>query len=630
MLNVMRKHAGSWMIKVILFAIVIVFVFWGVGSFRSREASKVATVNDQIISLTEYRRAYNNLIDQYRQRFGSSLNDGMIEMLQIKSQALNQLIDRTILLQQAEKLGLRVSDAEIADTLMQTEVFQTDGVFDSRRYRNILAQVHLTPEEFEAEQKNVLLGQKLTRIIVGAAKVSEDEARQWYNWQNTAVSVDFVAFKPENYKDVEPSQEEIEAYFEAEKESYKTEPKRKVRYVVFDPDAYLKDVSVSDVDIADYYDTNLSQFKVEKTVEARHILLAIAPDASDEENQKKKARAEEIARMAKEGNDFAELAKEYSEGPTKEKGGYLGKFQRAQMVKPFADKAFEMAAGEVSDPVKTQFGWHIIKVESVQDAMTKSLEESRDEIVAVLREREARNMAYDRAELFYEGIFDGDDFINNAGSSQLTVMETELFNRQGPDSLGGDKEVFAEAAFSLNVDEVSDIREIGDRYYLIQPMETVDAAVPPLKDVVAEVKANLITKIQKEKAKADAESMVDELNDGENFEESAKARDMEPQNTGLFDRRSEISGIGSDSNVNAAAFQMSTIGSTSKTPVQGADGFYLLRLVERKMPDAEGFEKEKKNITEMLLQQKQRMAMEAWIADRKSESQIDVEQKYLE
>jgi TRAP-type C4-dicarboxylate transport system permease large subunit len=125
MLNVMRKQAGSWMIKVILFAIVIVFVFWGVGSFRSQEANKVAVVNDEIISVAEYRRTYNNLLDQYRQRFGSSLNDGMIEMLNVKKQALDQLIDRTILLQEAKKLDLRVSDAEIAESIMKTAIFRT-------------------------------------------------------------------------------------------------------------------------------------------------------------------------------------------------------------------------------------------------------------------------------------------------------------------------------------------------------------------------------------------------------------------------------------------------------------------------------------------------------------------------
>jgi peptidyl-prolyl cis-trans isomerase D len=127
MLNVMRKHAGSWMIKVILFAIVIVFVFWGVGSFRSREASKVATVNGEIIGVSDFRRVYNNLVEQYRQRFGSSFNDGMIEMLQVKKQALDQLIDRAILLQEAEKLDFQVSDVEVAESIRNTPIFRTTG-----------------------------------------------------------------------------------------------------------------------------------------------------------------------------------------------------------------------------------------------------------------------------------------------------------------------------------------------------------------------------------------------------------------------------------------------------------------------------------------------------------------------
>ena len=244
MLNVMRKHASSWMIKVILFAIVIVFIFWGVGSFRSRQASKVATVNGEIISITDFRRAYNNLIDQYRQRFGSSLNDGMIEMLHIKKQTVNQLIDRAILLQEATKLGLQVSNAEVAQRIMDTPIFQNNGTFDNHRYINILSQVHLTPEEFEADQKNALLGQKLTQIIMGGAKVSEAEARQWFDWQNTSVDVAYVLFNPDRYDDINPPAEEISAYFEKNKENYKTDPMVKVRYVVFDPADYTSQVTV--------------------------------------------------------------------------------------------------------------------------------------------------------------------------------------------------------------------------------------------------------------------------------------------------------------------------------------------------------------------------------------------------
>ncbi len=630
MLNVMRKQAGSWMIKVILFAIVIVFVFWGVGSFRSQEATKVAVVNDEIISVAEYRRAYNNLIDQYRQRFGSSLNDGMIEMLNVKKQALDQLIDRTILLQEAKKLDLRVSDAEVAESVMRTEIFQNNGSFDNRRYQSILAQVHLTPEEFEADQKNALLGEKLTRIIMGAAKVSEAEARQWYDWQNASVNVDYVLFEPARYRDINPSAEEVAAYFADQKENYKTEPMVKTRYVVFDPDAYKAQVSVDDDEITDYYDSNISEFKTEKTVEARHILIKLDPEASEEADLAAKTRAEEVSKMAKGGQDFAELAKTYSEGPTRDRGGYLGKFQQSQMVKPFADRAFSMAAGEISEPVKTQFGWHVIKVESVEEASTKTIEQSREKIIETLTLRKTRNLAYDKAEQFYERCFEKDDLVNNAKTLGLAVMETGAFSRRGPDVLGSDNGTFATAAFALQTDEISDIQDIGGRYYLIQPTETIEAAIPELEAVKASVKDDLTKKMQADKAREDADAMSAELRAGKTFKESAAGHGVDVKQTGLFTRNAAIPEIGSDPKFAETAFQLSSAGNTSDGPVQGSAGFYLLRLSARKAPAADGFETEKDSINGMLLRQKQRTVIQDWIDARKSNSQVTIEKEYLE
>ena len=630
MLNVMRRQAGSWMIKVVLFAIVIVFVFWGVGSFRTPEATRVAVVNDEIISVAEYRRAYNNLIDQYRQRFGSSLNDGMIEMLNVKNQALNQLIDRTILLQEAKKLDLRVSDAEVAESIMRTAIFQNNGSFDNRRYQNILAQVHLTPEEFEADQKNVLLGEKLTRIIMGAAKVSEAEARQWYDWQNTSVNIDYVLFEPAGYSDIKPSAKEIAAYFAAQKENYKTDPMVKARYVVFDPDAYKDQVKIDEDEITDYYDSNINEFKNEKSVEARHILIKLDPAANEEADLAAKTRAEEISKMAKGGQDFAELAKTYSEGPTKDRGGYLGKFQQSQMVKPFADKAFSMAAGEISEPVKTQFGWHVIKVESVEEASTRTIEQSREQIIDALTLRKTRNLAYDKAEQFYERCFEKDDLVNNAKTLELAVMESGAFSRRGPDALGSDKGTFATAAFALQTDEISDIQEIGGRYYLIQPTETIEAAIPELEAVKARVEDDLTKKMQSDKAREDAEAMSADLRAGKTLNESAAGHGVDVKQTGLFTRNAAIPEIGSDPKFAEAAFQLSSSGNTSDGPVQGSAGFYLLRLSERKSPAADGFETEKDGISDMLLRQKQRTVIQDWIDSRKSNSQVTIEKAYLE
>ena len=630
MLNVMRKHAGSWMIKVILFAIVIVFVFWGVGSFDSQKASKVATVNDEVITVSNYRRAYNNLIDRYRQQFGSSLNDGMIEMLNIKDQALNQLIDRAVLLQEAKKLDLRVTDAEVAESIMNTSVFQTNGRFDNRRYRRILAQVHLKPEEFEEDQKNALLGEKLTRIVAGAAKVSEAEARLWYDWRNASVNIDYVLFEPGRHTDIDPSTEEITVYFDTHKENYKTDPMVEARYVVFDPDAYRNQVAIDDGEVADYYDSNIDKFTTEKTVEARHILIKVDPEADSQADEAARSWAEEIAKLALAGQDFADLAKANSQGPSAKEGGYLGKFQKSQMVKPFADKAFSMAPGEISEPVKTQFGWHIIKVESVEEAATQTLEQSKDQITDTLIEREARNLAYDKAEQFYESCYEKEDLINNAKTFNLPVMESGAFSRQGPEALGQEKSQFAQAAFALQADEISDIQDIGGRYYIIQVTETIDAAVPDLDAVKARVKADLRKQMQSDKAREQADAMVKDLTSGKTFEESASNRGVQVKSTGLFQRNTPIPDIGSDQNVAQAAFQLASAGSLSEKPIEGSAGYYLLRLVEKKAPAADGFESEKENIRNMLLNQKQRSAMQDWIEARKAGSQINIEKAFME
>jgi peptidyl-prolyl cis-trans isomerase D len=630
MLSVMRKHAGSWMIKVILFAIVIVFVFWGVGSFRSRQASKVVTVNGQVIDVADYQNAYNNLLDQYRRQFGSSLNDKMIEMLQIKKQVLNQLIDRTLLLQEAKKLGLHVSDEEVAASITSSPVFQSNGRFDDRRYRAILEQVHLTPELFEAEQKNDLLSKKLTRIIMGAAKVSEPEVRQWYNWQNTSVNVDYVLFDPDSYHNVKPSEKEITAYFEKHKELYKTDPMVEARYVVFDPAAYNNQVKVTPDEIADYYDSHPDEFRTEKTVEARHILIKVAPNASAAAVQAAKAKAEEIVKKARAGADFAKLAKTYSEGPSKDRGGYLGKFTRSQMVKPFADKAFSMSPGQISDPVRTQFGWHVIKVESVQKATTKTLEQSKAKIVGILTDKKAKNLAYDKADQFYDSAYDQNDLVKNAQRLGIAVKETGAFSRKGPDALGSGKAIFAKAAFELQANEISDIQDIGERYYIIQVTKHIPVAIPQLEAVKTKVAADLTKKRQTDKAREDAEAMAADLKAGKPFKESAGRFGLTVNQTGLFKRDQAIPRIGSDSKFTEAAFSLAAIGSTNSQPVHGSGGFYLLRLAERKAPPADGLKSKADNIRKMLLQQKQRTLLENWIAARKADSRIDIEKAYQE
>ena len=254
MLRLMRKQAGSWVIKILLGAIVIVFIFWGVGSFRSQRGGRVALVNGDQITLDEYREAYNNLIEQLRRRFGGNLDEDMLKQLQVKRQALNQLIDNKLLVQEAKRLKFRVSKKELADAILNITAFQRAGTFDSRLYRDVLDRLKMTPEAFEEAQKNAMLIDKLRTLITSSAKISDQEALEWFNWVNASVDIDYVFFSPNRYKDIHPSDEEIKTFFENHKENYKTDAMVKVRYLKFNPDTFRSKVVLSDEEVREYYD----------------------------------------------------------------------------------------------------------------------------------------------------------------------------------------------------------------------------------------------------------------------------------------------------------------------------------------------------------------------------------------
>ena len=389
MLKLMRDYASSWLIKFILGAIVVVFVFWGVGSFTSKRAARVALVNGDVITMLEYNNAYNQMIENLQQRLGNNLDDNMLKMLNVKQQTLDQLIEKRLIIQQAAELDFRVSDEDLADFIRNMAVFQSEGRFDNRLYNRILNRYHMTPEGFELLQKESLLMEKMRSFISDSAKVSDDEAKEWFQYTNASVDIDFVVFRPDSYKDSDLTAEELKTYFNDHQEAYKTEPMVNVRYIHFNPDDFKDRTDISDAEIQDYYNTNPAEFKTAKTVEARHILIKVAPDASPEIVGEKKEEAIAIMKMARKGADFAELARKYSEGPSKEDGGYLGYFKKEEMVKPFADTAFSMNAGDISEPVKTRFGWHIIKIEHIKDASTRSFDEAKLEIGEKLAAKQA-------------------------------------------------------------------------------------------------------------------------------------------------------------------------------------------------------------------------------------------------
>ena len=626
----MRKHATSWLIKIILGAIVVVFVLWGVGSWTSQRSGRVATVNGEMITADDYRMAYQRLIEQVRQSFGNNLNDELIKTLQLDKQALNQLIDNILMRQAASDLNLRVSDQELSQSIRSISAFQNAGVFDPRRYQGVLNNNDLTPEAFEMNQRDALLLDKLNNLIAGSVKVSDQEALAWYMWNEAMVDLDFLLLEADRYSDITVTADDIQKHFESRKEAYKTEPAIKVRYVKFEPKNWVSQVEVANDEIQAYYDDHPNEFQNPKTVEARHILIKVDQDAGTEAVAEAKKRIEDVLKKVRAGEDFAELAKQYSEDPSKDEGGYLGTFKREAMVKPFADKAFSMASGEISDPVQTQFGWHLIKVEKVNEATSTALTDAKDNIRKKLADEVAKQLAYEAAESVFDAAFEGLSLEEIAADQQLTVNTTDFFTRQEPPKGVSDKAGFARVAFDLPEDQVSDIQDLGDGYYLLEIVAKQPARIPELAEVEEKVKADLINEKKDEKAKIDAEALLSALKDGGTIEAAAKKFDITPNSTGFFKRNGTIPNIGFERELARAAFELSDESRLPQEVLRGGKGYYVIKFKQRKTPSMEEFEKEKADVKERLLQQKRSETRRAWLEQKKSSSEIIVESGFLE
>ncbi|MEJ2642442.1 MAG: SurA N-terminal domain-containing protein [Desulfosarcinaceae bacterium] len=632
MLNVMRKNAQNWLIKIILGAIVIVFVFWGVGSFTSKRANRVAQVNGEPISIEAYRTAYNNMVEQYRRRFGGQLTDEMLEMLHVKRLVVDQLVGQAVILQEAQRQGLQVTDEELSASIASIPAFQRNGTFNSRLYRNLLSRLRMSPEDFEVTQRQQLLVQKVSDLVVASAFVGPEEVRQRYDWENAGVNLDYLFVDPARYEDITADADELAAYYEKNKDNYKTAPQVKVRYVLFSPADFDSQVTVDADEIETYYRNHPDEFRMEKTVTARHILLKVAPDADPETVEKRRREAAEIAAKAKAGEDFAKLAKTYSEGPTKDSGGNLGTFERGSMVKPFADKAFSMKAGEISDPVKTQFGWHIIKVEKVNPEKVEDLAAATPKIEKKLREQKTKALALDAAESFYDDVFTPDDFTRIAGERGLSLVTSDFFEQgKGPAADIPNKRKFTQAAFDLPLDEVSEIIDLDTAYAMMQVTAKKAAEVQALDTVKDRVMADLLKEKRGEKAKSVAEGVLEAARaEGSDLAKATAAKGFKLKSTGVFKRNDSIPGIGYERDLAQAAFALTNQNPLADKVFKAAKGYYLIALKDRETADPSGFDEQKETIRQRLLQQKQNTIYKQWLADAKARSEIVIEAPFVE
>ena len=631
MLDLMRKHAGTWMVKFILGAIIIVFSFWGVGSYRAQRGNRVAVVNGQTVTMDEYRSSYDRLVTQFRQRFGDNFNQDLIKALKLEKQALDRVIDQKLLHEEAIRMDLRVSDSELARSIREQPFFQTAGSFDPKRYQSLLSANRMTPDAYEESQREAMLQDKLRAFVVNGVKVSDLEAREWYDWTQATVSIDYVLMDPAAMDaGLSPKEEDLRKYYQANRTDYETSPQVRARFVRFLPAEFKSDVVVTAEEIAEYYDAGPGEFKVEESVSASHILVRLDAGASDSDKALAQKKAAEIYQKAAAGEDFATLARTYSEGPSRENGGRLGSFTRGSMVKAFEDKAFSMDAGDISEPVQTRFGLHIIKVEKKTPASQMTLAQATPQIREKLVAERAKTLAFDAADAFYEASFEGDDLGELAVTLGTKALETDFFTKtEGPAQVA-DKGRFAQVAFTLSVNEISDVQELSDGFFIIQLVEKRPASLPAFEAVSESVEKDWLAKQKDEKAKAEAQKVLDALAKGdETLAVLAGKMGLTVTTSEFFQRNGAIPGVGYEPALSEEAFRLTPDQPRADKVVKGGGGYFVIELKDRKRPADNGFEKARERIVQQLLTQKQSRVYSDLVADLRGRSEIKIEPGFL-
>jgi len=639
MLNIIREHADSWLIKTIIWSIALAFVgtifySWGMGGASSSSGGIVATVNGAKISQAEYERTFNNIINFYREQLQSQFSEELIQKLDLKAQALDTLIQKKILLIKANELDIQVSDEEVINQINNLSAFQRDKVFHNETYQNYLKFKRLTPLEFEESQREILLLEKISNLVKSNVKVSPNELDEAFILANEKIKLDYVVIPTNHFKSEEKvDKEEMKSFYEKNKNRFEVPEKIKIQYVKAIPKNYENLIDIRDEDIEDYYKTKIADFRVRKMYEAAHILFR--PEAKDdslEESIKSEERAKEkandVLKKIRNGASFSELAKKHSDDPVSgENGGSLGEFPEGMMVTEFENALKKLKAKETSEPIKTSYGYHIIRLNKISPERIKPLDEVKEEVIKKLKENKTRQKMRRVVKHIHRSAKEDQDLAGAAQENNLSVQTTSFISRENHivTDIGNNPDFFNQA-FSLEDNKVGDPVITLESAFVMKVISREKPYIPELKDI----EKLALEKAQDEKdqtfSTAKSESLAKKLVAGTiDLEFTAKTLELDLQHTPFFNRSDSIPGIGNLQKLKAKAFELDS-GKSGWVLVR--NNYYLIRLQEKQkadLPDVEAL----KELRQKLKLEKGNSAFQEWMGNLKESYEILVDRSQI-
>ena len=609
---------------IILIGIIPAFALWGVSSlFKTPTRKIMGEVNGRKIGTKEYRKAQLAI-----------LWDALLSNKDLQPDEVNEgTWNRIILLDEAKKYEIIVSDEEVAKRI--TQIFQRGGRFDRNFYMDVLQTNHISPSMYEETTRDSLKIERLRDIILEGVKLTDLELINRYKRENNRLTVEYVMFESKDFQEkVTPTDPELQEYFEKNKDNYRKPAEVNVNYIEVAIADQMPSVNVTDNDGREYFEDHQDEFKQEHQVQARHILFKLPENADESVIESVTARANEVLEKAKAGEDFAELAKQYSEGPSAPQGGDLGFFGKGAMVPPFEEAAFSLKAGEIYDGlVKTRFGYHIIKVEEVQEESIPAYEDIKDEVMEKLKISRADAYARELIEECYYKSDDRESMVNFAAQLDLEVKETGFFSSPYNIPNIGNSPDFHKQAFDLDLFNVGEIVKTDLAYYILSPIDKQTGVLPELSEIKDRVERDYKREKSKDQAESEANKLAEKIktsvvSEKISFKDAVEKAGFSVETTNPFTLSSPDPVLGFVSELGNKLFTLK--GDEISIPIKTSKGVFIAHALHYQEVDLENFDDaEKAKLKEEMAFQKKYLIFQEWIDNVKKNAKLVDLTKYV-
>jgi peptidyl-prolyl cis-trans isomerase D len=481
MLDLMRKHAKSWIMKVLLFIIIIVFVLY-FGSMSGRQkAEMVATIDGKIIAVADVQREYENLVMSYERMYGVNLNPEMLKRLNLKQKALDNLIDQAIILKKAEQYKIKTTDEEVTTLITANPSFQINGVFDERAYQYALRNLRMSPEEFEVIQKKMLTAAKLEDLITDGVQVSDQEVEDIYKLQNEKININYIKLSPSDFRGkVNPSTAQLEDYYKSHQNDFRISDQVQIKYMAFLGKDYTHLVNVPRDDIQNYYDSHKSQWTKpgDKTLPLSEVENKIV------------AELKQIGGMHRAGDD---AKKAHDIIYQKENFDAYAAQNRLKInmtdfftaknppsefktVNDFNNIVFGLEKNEISKIISTDDGYYLFMLAAKKPAYTPAFKDIERDVTDRYSEVESQKLCSKTAEDLIAKLKKGESLQTVAQEANVRIAESGLFLPRAPIPQVGSSQELSDALFQLSENKPYGERAfpVNGQYLIIRLKERSD------------------------------------------------------------------------------------------------------------------------------------------------------------